>query len=212
MTSSFSQPQAKCQEPKISLPWAEMISSPRSWSSQSRALKNSLVSSLISLSFITPLPQLDTNFSTSAAPKMLSPCWPYPKSMLWNTARALGSCWSTGRGTHSERLLPCCKPQRAESHPRAPEMTHSDHSNTSTSAFVPRETGINPTNVQNQNYGNHSFHSAAHANSQGNSSALARKSEKSKTHKDIFHKLWTICKLFQIWDLSKALSKIFMAQ
>lgn len=40
MTSSFSQPQARCQEPKISLPQAEMISSPPwSWSSESRALK-----------------------------------------------------------------------------------------------------------------------------------------------------------------------------
>lgn len=49
MTGSFSQPQARCQEPKISLPQAEMISSPpRSWSSESRALQNSLVSSLIS--------------------------------------------------------------------------------------------------------------------------------------------------------------------
>lgn len=49
MTGSFSQPQARCQEPKISLPQAEMISSPpQSWSSESRALQNSLVSSLIS--------------------------------------------------------------------------------------------------------------------------------------------------------------------
>lgn len=49
MTGSFSQPQARCQEPKISLPRAEMISSPpQPWSSESRALKNPLLSSLTS--------------------------------------------------------------------------------------------------------------------------------------------------------------------
>lgn len=47
MTSSFSQPQAKCQELKISLLQAEMISSAsRSWSSASGMLQNLLVNGL----------------------------------------------------------------------------------------------------------------------------------------------------------------------